>query len=254
MNNWALILGASSGIGVGCARQLAQKGINIYGVYLRKKKDYIATLEKELSSYNVQVIYKKANIANSDNRQIIINELKEISNIRIKFFIHSVAFGTLKKIICNDDGLNHKNITMTSDVMCNSLVYWCQDLYHSNLFQKGSHILSMTSAGGRKNWDSYGAVSMAKAGLEAATRQLAIELAPFGISANAIQAGTTDTEALRKIPGSDKMIQSCIDSNPHKRLTTPNDIAEFITLLINYNSSWMTGNIIRLDGAEDITN
>ncbi len=254
MNNWALILGASSGIGVECARQLAQKGINIYGVYLRKKKDYIATLEKELSSYNVQVIYKKANIANSDNRQIIINELKEISNIRIKFFIHSVAFGTLKKIICNDGGLNHKNITMTSDVMCNSLVYWCQDLYHSNLFQKGSHILSMTSAGGRKNWDSYGAVSMAKAGLEAATRQLAIELAPFGISANAIQAGTTDTEALRKIPGSDKMIQSCIDSNPHKRLTTPNDIAEFITLLINYNSSWMTGNIIRLDGAEDITN
>ena len=75
MNNWALILGASSGIGVECARQLAQKGINIYGVYLRKKKDYIATLEKELSSYNVQVIYKKANIANSDNRQIIINEL-----------------------------------------------------------------------------------------------------------------------------------------------------------------------------------
>ena len=254
MKQWALILGASSGIGVECARQLAQKGINIYGVYLRKKKDYIATLEKELSSYNVQVIYKKANIANSDNRQIIINELKEISNIRIKFFIHFVAFGTLKKIICNDGGLNHKNITMTSDVMCNSLVYWCQDLYHSNLFQKGSHILSMTSAGGRKNWDSYGAVSMAKAGLEAATRQLAIELAPFGISANAIQAGTTDTEALRKIPGSDKMIQSCIDSNPHKRLTTPNDIAEFITLLINYNSSWMTGNIIRLDGAEDITN
>ena len=254
MNNWALILGASSGIGVECARQLAQKGINIYGVYLRKKKDYIATLEKELSSYNVQVIYKKVNIANSDNRQIVINELKEISNIKIKFFIHSVAFGTLKKIICNDNGLTYKNITMTSDVMCNSLVYWCQDLYHSNLFQKGSHILSMTSAGGRKNWDSYGAVSMAKAGLEAATRQLAIELAPFGISANAIQAGTTDTEALRKIPGSDKMIQSCIDSNPHKRLTTPNDIAEFITLLINYNSSWMTGNIIRLDGAEDITN
>ncbi len=254
MNNWALILGASSGIGVECARQLAQRGINIYGVYLRKKKDYIANLEKELSSYNVQVIYKKANIANPDNRQIIINELKEISNIRIKFFIHSVAFGTLKKIICNDGGLNHKNITMTSDVMCNSLVYWCQDLYHSNLFQKGSHILSMTSSGGSKNWDSYGAVSMAKAGLEAATRQLAIELAPFGISANAIQAGTTDTEALRKIPGSDKMIQSCIDSNPHKRLTTPNDIAEFITLLINYNSSWMTGNIIRLDGAEDITN
>ena len=253
MNNWALILGASSGIGVECARQLAQKGINIYGVYLRKKKDYIATLEKELSSYNVQVIYKKANIANSDNRQIIINELKEISNIRIKFFIHSVAFGTLKKIICNDNGLTYKNITMTSDVMCNSLVYWCQDLYHSNLFQKGSHILSMTSAGGRKNWESYGAVSLAKSGLESICRQLSLELAPYKIAVNAIQAGVTDTAALRKIPGSDNMIEQAIINNPHKRLTQPEDIGNIIALFADYESSWMTGNIIKVDGGEDIT-
>ena len=253
MNNWALILGASSGIGAECAKQLAQKGINIYGVYLRKKKDYIADLEKEIASYNVKVIYKKANIANAENRKTIINELKQIKNIRIKFFIHSIAFGTLKKMISGDDYLNNKNIEMTSDVMCNSLVYWSQDLYDNQLLKKGSHILSMTSAGGRKNWDNYGAISIAKAGLESAMRQLAIELAPSGISSNAIQAGTTDTEALRKIPGFEKMIKTAINNNPHKKLTTPSDIANFITLLINYESNWMTGNIIRIDGGEDIT-
>ena len=112
----------------------------------------------------------------------------------------------------------------------------------------------MTSAGGRKNWQNYGAVSMAKAGIESATRQLSIELAIHGIAVNAIQAGVTDTAALRKIPGSDIMIENAINNNPHQRLTLTSDIADFIDILVNYESSWLTGNIIRLDGGEDITN
>ena len=59
MSNWALILGASSGIGASCARELAKNGVNIYGVYLRKKTNVIDELTNELKSYGVQVIYKK---------------------------------------------------------------------------------------------------------------------------------------------------------------------------------------------------
>ena len=78
-------------------------------------------------------------------------------------------------------------------------------------------------------------------------------MAKHGIAVNAIQAGDTDTEALRKIPGSDKMIENAKSLNPHKRLTKTSDIGDFIELLSQYESSWMTGNIIRLDGGEDIT-
>ena len=254
-NNWALILGASSGIGAECAIELAKNGINIYGVYLRKKQDHIDNLKNEIEQYNVQAVFKKANIAKENNRYEIIEELCQLKNLKIKLFIHSVAFGTLKNMIDdNKQSLNHKNIEMTMDVMANSLVYWSQGLFHNKLLTKGSHILAMTSAGGRKNWQSYGAVSMAKASLESAIRQLAIELAPYGISANSIQAGVTDTPALHKIPGSEKMIENAIQNNPNKRLTTPKDVADFITLLSNYNSNWLTGNIIRIDGGEDITN
>ena len=82
-----------------------------------------------------------------------------------------------------EDGkaLTKKNLDMTMDVMCNNLIYWTQDLFSKKLIGKGSHILSMTSSGGRKNWANYGAVSLAKAGLESATRQLSIELAKHGI-------------------------------------------------------------------------
>ena len=75
----------------------------------------------------------------------------------------------------------------------------------------------MTSAGGRKNWQNYGAVSMAKAGIESATRQLSIELAEHGVAVNAIQAGVTDTDALRKIPGSEKMLKKAIFQQKQKK-------------------------------------
>ena len=122
----------------------------------------------------------------------------------------------------------------------------------NKLLLNGSHILSMTSAGGRKNWENYGAVSLAKSGIESVTRQLSIELAEHAIAINAIQAGVTDTPALRKIPGNDKMIENTLKINPSKRLTLTEDVAKIIALLGLSEHTWMTGNTIRVDGGEDI--
>ena len=253
MKQWALILGASSGIGAACAKKLAESGLNIYGIYLRNPTSVIDELTDYIKSQNVDVCFHKMNAMNEDKRLEAISNLKDLG--QVKCFIHSIAFGTLKPMISKDNNssLDAKNIDMTLSVMGSSLVYWTQDLYQNNLFKKGSQIFSMTSAGGRKQWKSYGAVSMAKATLESASRQLAIELAPDGIGVNAIQAGVTDTPALRKIPGNEKMIEFAIQNNPSGRLTGPEDIAEYIKILAQSNNSWMTGNVIRIDGGEDIT-
>jgi NAD(P)-dependent dehydrogenase (short-subunit alcohol dehydrogenase family) len=111
----------------------------------------------------------------------------------------------------------------------------------------------MTSSGGSHVWPTYGAVSAAKAALEAHTRQLAYELAPLRITANCIRAGVTDTPALRKIPGHEKLIEGALARNPHGRLTTPADVAAAVVALCAEGTHWVTGNIIGVDGGEELT-
>jgi enoyl-[acyl-carrier-protein] reductase (NADH) len=110
----------------------------------------------------------------------------------------------------------------------------------------------MTSSGGTRVWPNYGPVSAAKAALESHIRQLALEMAPHGITANSIRAGVTDTPALRKIPGNEKMAEVARQRNPSGRLTTPEDVAKVIALFSDERAQWITGNVIGVDGGEDI--
>jgi enoyl-[acyl-carrier-protein] reductase (NADH) len=141
---------------------------------------------------------------------------------------------------------------MTLDVMAHSLVYWTQGLLARGLMKKGGRILAMTSSGGHTVVPSYGPVSAAKAALESHVRQLAMELGPMGITANAIMAGVTDTPAFRKIPGSSKMLDVAKYKNPAGRATTPDDVAKAIVLLASEQANWISGNVIGVDAGENI--
>jgi enoyl-[acyl-carrier-protein] reductase (NADH) len=110
----------------------------------------------------------------------------------------------------------------------------------------------MTSSGGHTAMPFYGAVSAAKASLESHIRQLTMELGPLGITSNAIMAGVTDTPALRKIPGNVKMVEVARLKNPTGRITTPEDVAKAIVLLSSEEAGWISGNVLGVDGGEDI--
>ena len=95
-------------------------------------------------------------------------------------------------------------------------------------------------------------VSAAKAALEAYVRQLALELAPRGITANAIRAGVTETAALHKIPDWEKLRDRAMATNPAGRLTCPEDVAAFVSLLVEPGAAWVSGNVLGVDGGEDV--
>lgn len=259
MSDWAVILGASSGFGGASARALAKAGLNIFGIHLDRKATMpnIDAIIHDITATGRQAVFFNINAADSSKRTETIAAIKNTTGTgdRVKVLLHSLAFGTLKPIITQDpaEAISQSQVEMTLDVMASSLVYWAQDLYRADLLTKGSQIFALTSSGGRRQWPTYGAVSAAKAALESYVRQLALELSSEQIAANCIQAGVTDTPALRKIPGHEQMIAHAGKINPGKRLTTPEDIAAAITLLGLSEQTWLTGNVIRVDGGEDIT-
>jgi enoyl-[acyl-carrier-protein] reductase (NADH) len=110
----------------------------------------------------------------------------------------------------------------------------------------------MTSSGSNRVIPSYGPVSAAKSALEAHCRQLAYELASLGITVNALRGGVTDTPALRKIPGNELLIDGAAARNPSGRLTTPEDVADAVVSLCSPKSHWITGNVINVDGGEEV--
>lgn len=254
--HWALILGSSSGFGEACAIELAKAGVNIFGVHLDRKVTlpHVEEVISKIKATGSKAVFFNLNAAAEETRAEVIGKIKEqIEGKQLTVLMHSLAFGTLKDFVAADakGSISKAQVEMTLDVMANSLIYWVQDLVWNNLLGKGSKVFAMTSAGGHSVWQTYGAVSAAKAALESHVRQLAFELATKGIAVNSLQAGVTDTPALRRIPGNEQMMELCIKRNPGGRLTLTSDIAQAMVAMTCVESSWMTGNVIRIDGGED---
>jgi NAD(P)-dependent dehydrogenase (short-subunit alcohol dehydrogenase family) len=258
-NEWALVLGASSGFGGAASLEFARHGMNIFGIHLDRQATMpnVTQLIKEIKHLGREAVFFNINAADAIKRAETLDEIKErfgTGHDVIKVLIHSLAFGTLKPFIAKnpDDAITQAQMEMTVDVMAHSLVYWTQGLIHRGLMKRGGRIFGMTSSGGHSVLPAYGAVSAAKSALESHIRQLSMELGPLGITANAVMAGVTDTPALRKIPGATDMLRIARAKNPAGHLTTPEAVAKAMVLLADENAFWVSGNVIGVDGGEDV--
>ena len=256
-NYWALILGGSSGLGYASALKLAAHGMNICIIH-RNRRSELEAIEKsfdQLRSHGVQVLTFNEDAFKQDNRDRIIAQLEKnfSPKAKVRLLLHSVAKGNLKPMISTDvPSLENDDFRLTIDAMALSLFDWTKAIHQASLFADDARVLSFTSEGNTKAWKQYAAVSAAKASLEAISRNIALEFASYGIRANCIQAGVTDTASLRAIPGSDRIKEYAIFRNPMQRLTTPEDVANVVYLLTKDEAAWINGSIIPVDGGEHI--
>jgi enoyl-[acyl-carrier protein] reductase III len=261
LSGWALVLGASSGFGEATSLALARAGLNVFGVHLDRRATLpnverivgeIRALGREAHFFNVNAADDEKRVEVATEMERLLRERGELGTLRV--LLHSLAFGTLKLFLADPmkEAVSKAQMDMTLDVMAHSLIYWTQEVVGRGLMGEGGRVFAMTSSGSTRVLPFYGPVSAAKAALESNIRQLAAELAPRRITANSIRAGVTATPAAKKIPNYDEFSRKAIERNPSRRMTTTDDVARAIVVLSHPDTHWITGNVIGVDGGEEI--
>ncbi len=253
-NQWTIILGGSSGLGLASAKKLAKQGMNLCIIH-RNTRIELEEIKKdfeEIQQNKIQFLSYNLDALNPEKRQTILQDLVEIiPKNHVRCLLHSLSQGNLKPLIGNQS-LSTEDMLATLHAMSVSLHDWVKLVFEAELFAKNSQILAFTSQGNLKPIPNYGAVSMAKASLEALSRQLAFEYAPYGIKSNCIQAGVVNTKSLNKINNSHLILQKALEYNPNNRLTTPEDVANVVYLLCKDEAQWINGSVIKVDGGESM--
>src|SRR5262245_27817823 len=156
---WALILGASSGMGEATALTLARAGYRICGIHLdfRAGLAHVEEIKSAIDAAGSEAVYINMNAADDEKRAAALQTLRErFDRSRadgrdpyVRVVMHSLAFGSLVPFLTQEpkDGADRKKMEMTQDVMANSLVYWVQDLWRGGFIGQGSRIFAMTSEG-----------------------------------------------------------------------------------------------------------
>ena len=256
-NYWALILGGSSGLGLATAKKLAKHGMNICVVHRnsRAQKEEIENHFDEIRKENIEFISFNVDALNAEKREKVLCEFQEKlgTNGTIKTLVHSIAKGNLKPMFSDDHQvLQTDDFQITINAMAISLYDWFKVIFDKKLFADDARIISFTSEGNTKPWRNYAAVSAAKVTLEAISRNIALEFAQFGIRANCIQAGVTNTASLNMIPDSETIKKYTLKRNPFGKLTTPEAVANVVYLLSKEEASWINGTILKVDGGESL--
>lgn len=253
-NNWAIVLGCSTGHGAAISKQLASEGFGIIGFHLDRGsiKKEAKNFEKEIASINDNKV--KFWNENAADKEVMLKRILEITKLvgdgKVKLLIHSIAFGSTTNFF-EPTPVRQRQMDMTQHVMAHCLIYWTQALLDKNLLTSGSRILGITSEGSYKAMEGYGPVGVAKASLEAVVRQIGWELGKKGITANTIQAGITPTRALTKISQDwEKWVEATKKRNPMKRVTRPEDVAGLVSLLLNDKANFINCSTIFCDGGE----
>lgn len=234
-----LVTGGSRGIGKAIALEFAARGADIAFNYIRSHKAAAQT-QSEIEALGVHCLRVRAHLGDSMKIRSLFEELGEKFG-RLDVLVNNAASGVQRSA----SELEEKHWDWTLNV--NAKAPWLCAIEASKLMQDGGSIVNITSQGSQKVLPYYFSVGTSKAALESLTRYLAVELAPQGISVNAVSGGYVETGALDYFPNRENMLEAG-RSTPAGRMVKAEDIARVVAFLCTEEAAMIRGQVIVVDG------
>jgi len=236
----AIITGASRGIGKGIAKEFALNGANIAFTF-SKSIELAKEFEKELKGFGVKAVSYQSDAANYEDS---LNLVEKISN----------DFDSID-ILVNNAGITRDNLLMRMQeedfnqvikVNLNSVFNMTKAVQKTMLKQRSGSIINMSSVVGVKGNAGQSNYAASKAGIIGFSKSIALELGSRNIRCNVIAPGFIETEMTEKLD--EKTIENWRNSIPLKRGGTPEDVAKACVWLGSDMSSYVTGQVLNIDG------
>ena len=236
----ALITGASSGIGAAIARTLAAQGASVI-LHYNQGEDAALQVQNEINN-------------SGGNAHCLQADLRDGEQIKVLWKSAESTFGKIDILVNNAGVLHESLLALTSedswdevlDVDLKAAFLLTKNAARSMARRKWGRIINISSQAGQMGDVMRAPYSAAKAGLLGLTKSSARELAPSGITCNAIAPGFIDTPLLRR--ANEAKLEAQRNLVPQKRFGEPTEVAALALYLASEEAAYVTGQVFAIDG------
>ena len=235
-----IVTGASRGIGKGIALTLAKNGANIAFTY-SKSIEAANDLLKEISNLGVKCKSYQSNAANfEESKTLVENILNDFESFDVLINNAGITKDNLLMRMNEDDFDKVIEVNLKSVF---NMVKACQSVF---LKQRSGSIINISSIVGLKGNPGQSNYAASKAGIIGFSKSIALELGSRNIRTNVIAPGFIETEMTSEL--SEDIVRKWIEEIPLKRGGKPEDVANLCLFLSSDLSSFITGQVINVDG------
>ncbi|HZG73544.1 MAG TPA: SDR family oxidoreductase [Chondromyces sp.] len=236
MKKYALISGASGGIGQAIAKELAAEGWNLY-LHYNQGRESIENLIEELSQFPVDLLPIQADLSSAEGAKLLLTNI---------FSVHAAVFagGVASYGLFQDTTAEEMDRLWNIHVKTPMLVI--QGLLPKLQQQKQSSIVLVSSIWGQMGAACEVAYSTVKGAQLSLVKALSRETARSGLRVNAVAPGAVNTRMISQF--NEQELEALEEEIPMGRLAEPREIADTVKFLLSPSSSYITGQVIGVNG------